>query len=86
MGTGENRKNTVKHNFCLSCIAQSILQRSLGHGGKSERFKFAPTQQTIGQKLYCLHREALHSLLHCSEGLFICLGAFSSKTCGGSYA
>lgn len=63
-------EEAVKRHFCLSSIAQSILQRVIGSAGKSERFKFANTQQTIGQKLYSLNREALSSLFHWAERLF----------------
>ena len=37
------------------------------HGRKSERFMFAEGRQTIGQKLYCLTREALGQLLSLAE-------------------
>jgi len=64
------KEEAVKRHFCLSCVAQSILQRVVGRGEKSERFKFAKNRQTIGQKLYSLNREALLSLLRWSERLF----------------
>ena len=63
------REEAVKRHFCLSCVAQSILQRVMGSGEKSERFEFAKNRQTIGQKLYSLNREALLSLLRWAEGL-----------------
>ncbi|WP_432813221.1 hypothetical protein [Pantanalinema sp. GBBB05] len=37
---------------------------------KSERFAFAKEQQTVGQRLYRLTREAYHQLLHLVRGLF----------------
>jgi hypothetical protein len=39
-------------------------------GGKSERFTFAQAQQTLGQKLYSLGREALAQLLEFAKELF----------------
>ncbi|MEO0804419.1 MAG: hypothetical protein AAFY57_19430 [Cyanobacteria bacterium J06642_2] len=63
------KEEAVKRHFCLSFVAQSILQRLTGAGGKSERFAFAHTQQTIGQKLYRLNREAVGSLLRWAEHL-----------------
>ena len=64
------KEEAVKRHFCLSCVAQSILQRVLGQGRKSERFKFADTTQTIGQRLYALNREALASLLRCAQSFW----------------
>jgi hypothetical protein len=63
-------EEAVKRHFCLSCLAQSILQRVTGSGQTSERFKFAEEKQTIGQRLYSLHREAFSQLLSLIEGLF----------------
>lgn len=64
------KEEAVKRHFCLSCVAQSILQRAIGSGGKSERFRFAETTQTIGQKLYTLNREVLSSLLGWAESFW----------------
>ena len=64
------KEEAVKRHFCLSCIAQSLLQDSSGAGAKSERFRFARNQQTIGQKLYNLTRESLQQLLKLARGLF----------------
>lgn len=64
------KEEAVKRHFCLSCVAQSLLQQAVGSGGKSERFMFAQTQQTIGQKLYTLNREALGSLFRWAQQLF----------------
>ena len=53
-------EEAVKRHFCLSCVAQSALQQASCCGQKSERFEFAEChQQTIGQRLYTLAREAL---------------------------
>lgn len=63
-------EEAVKRHFRLSCVAQSLLQRAACQGGKSERFTFAANQQTSGQKLYALTREALQQLLQLVQGLF----------------
>ncbi len=62
-------EEAVKRHFCLSCVAQSLLQRATCSGGKSERFKFADGGQTVGQRLYTLTREALGQLVHLVQGL-----------------
>ncbi len=65
-------EEAVKRHFCLSCVAQSILQQASCSGGKSERFNSAPeNESTIGQRLYTLTREALHNLLELSQNLFV---------------
>ena len=65
------KEEAVKRHFRLSCVAQSLLQRSPCGGRKSERFAFAANhQQTVGQKLYTLHRDALGQLLQLVHGLF----------------
>lgn len=65
-------EEAVKRHFRLSCVAQSLLQRSPGGGRKSERFAFAANhQQTVGQKLYPLQRAALGQLLQWVHGLFV---------------
>lgn len=61
-------EEAVKRHFCLSCVAQSILQQASCSGRQSEKFKFIPeNEQTIGQRLYSLTREALHNLLQLSH-------------------
>src|SRR5512143_276952 len=66
------QEEAVKRHFRLSCVAQSLLQRIPGGGRKSERFAFAEDdQQTVGQKLYTLTREALGQLLQLVHGLFV---------------
>ena len=65
-------EEAVKRHFCLSCVAQSILQQASCSGGKSERFNSAPeNESTIGQRLHTLTREALHNLLELSQNLFV---------------
>ena len=63
-------QEAVKRHFRLSCVAQSLLQQATCQGKKSERFAFAKHQQTVGQRLYSLTREAYQQLLHLVEGLF----------------
>jgi len=65
------KEEAVNRHFRLSCVAQSLLQRIPAGGKRSERFAFAGEhQQTIGQKLYTLRREALGQLLLLVQGLF----------------
>lgn len=63
-------EEAVKRHFRLSCVAQSLLQSLPCHGQKSERFMFAHNQQTVGQQLYSLTREAYLQMLHLVQGLF----------------
>ncbi len=65
-------EEAVKRHFCLSCVAQSVLQAASCSGRKSERFNLTPeNESTIGQRLYSLTREALHNLLELSQNLFV---------------
>lgn len=65
-------EEAVKRHFRLSCVAQSLLQATPAGGKKSERFAFADdTQQTLGQKLHTLTRDALGQLLNLVQGLFV---------------
>jgi hypothetical protein len=79
-------EEAVKRHFRLSCVAQrralrrfppvksatrqSLLQSLPCQGQKSERFMFAHHQQTVGQQLYSLTREAYLQMLHLVQGLF----------------
>ena len=61
----------VKRHFCLSCLAQSLLQQAPALGQTSERLSFADgTQQSIGQKQYGLMREAFEPLLQLLKTYF----------------
>ncbi len=63
-------EEAVKRHFCLSCVAQSILQQASCSGGKSERFQLTPENEpTIGQRLHSLGREAVHNLLKLAHSL-----------------
>jgi hypothetical protein len=65
------KEEAVQRHFRLSCVAQSLLQRTPSAGRKSERLAFAAhQQQTVGQKRYTLHRDALGQLLRLVHGLF----------------
>jgi hypothetical protein len=65
-------EEAVKRHFCLSCVAQSVLQTASCSGRKSERFNLTPeNESTIGQRLYSLTREALHNLLKLSQSLLL---------------
>ncbi len=65
-------EEAVKRHFCLSCVAQSVLQHASCMGRKSERFNSAiENQPTIGQRLYSLTREALHNLLELTRSLIL---------------
>ena len=65
------KEEAVKRHFRLSCVAQSLLQRTPAGGKKSERFTFVDDdQQTVGQKLHTLTRDALGQLLQFVQGLF----------------
>ncbi len=63
-------EEAVNRHFRLSCVAQSILQRTACSGKQSEKFKFAQSQQTIGQRLYTLGREALQQVVEFVQTLF----------------
>jgi ElaB/YqjD/DUF883 family membrane-anchored ribosome-binding protein len=71
-------EEAVKRHFCLSCLAQSLLQSVPCSGGKSERFAFADGAKTLGQRLYTLSRETLSNLLYLVQGL-LAQGLPSSK-------
>ncbi len=63
-------QEAVNRHFRLSCVAQSILQRTGCSGAQSERFGFAQGKQTVGQKLLTLSRQVLDDLLQFILKLF----------------
>jgi hypothetical protein len=66
------KEEAVKRHFCLSCVAQSLLQATPASGQSSERFNFAQNHEhPIGQRLYTLAREAVQQLLELTQGLLI---------------
>jgi hypothetical protein len=63
-------EEAVKRHFCLSCVAQSVLQQASCRGQKSERFNFADAhEQPIGQRLYSLSREAVQQVVEFTQTL-----------------
>ncbi len=63
-------EEAVKRHFCLSCVAQSVLQSASCRGQNSERFNFADNhEQTIGQRLYSLSREAVQQVVEFTQSL-----------------
>ncbi len=63
-------EEAVKRHFCLSCVAQSVLQQASCRGQKSERFNFADHhEQSIGQHLYSLSREAVQQVVALTQTL-----------------
>ncbi len=63
-------EEAVKRHFCLSCVAQSVLQQASCRGQNSERFDFADNQeQPIGQRLYSLSREAVRQVVELTQSL-----------------
>ena len=64
-------QEAVKRHFCLSCLAQSILQSAVSFQGKSERIKGTEfTHPAIGHSLQVLARQALSNLLSLAHHLF----------------
>jgi hypothetical protein len=63
------KEEAVKRHFRLSCVAQSLVQRAPASGSASERFAFAQGDNTIGQRVRTIAREALYSLLKLVEQL-----------------
>jgi hypothetical protein len=65
-------EEAVKRHFCLSCLAQSVLQSAICRGQKSERFSFAHEhEQPIGQHLYTLSREAVQQVVEFTQTLLL---------------
>ena len=63
-------EEAVKRHFCLSCVAQSVLQQASCSGQNSERFNFADHhEQPIGQHLYSLSREAVEQVVEFTQTL-----------------
>lgn len=63
-------QEAVKRHLCLCCLAQSFLQNAPAAGGNAEKFSFAKSTQSVGQKLYGLTREALQPVLQLAQSLF----------------
>jgi hypothetical protein len=63
------KEEAVTRHFRLSCVAQSLLQRTPASGAETERFAFAQGQDTVGQRVRTLARAAFHGLLRLVEHL-----------------
>lgn len=70
-------EEAVKRHLRLSCLAQSILQRTPTIASPSEQFAFAKGEKTFGQRCRALTREVLHALLAFAQRLFE--GGYSCK-------
>ena len=63
-------EEAVNRHFRLSCLAQSILQRTPTIASTSEQFAFAKGEITFGQRCRTITREVFHSLLSLAKRLF----------------
>jgi len=63
-------EEAVKRHLRLSCLAQSILQRTPTIASTSEQFAFAKGEKTFGQRCRAITREVFHSLLAFAQRLF----------------
>jgi hypothetical protein len=70
-------EEAVKRHLRLSCLAQSILQRTPTIASTSEQFAFAKGEKTFGQRCRAITREVLHALLAFAQRLFA--GGYSCK-------
>jgi hypothetical protein len=64
------KEEAVTRHFRLSCVAQSLVQRTPASGAETERFAFAQGQETVGQRVRTIARDAFHGLLRLVERLF----------------
>lgn len=63
-------EEAVTRHLRLSCLAQSILQRTPTLASTSEQFAFAKGEQTFGQRCRTIPREVFLSLLAFAQRLF----------------
>jgi hypothetical protein len=63
-------EEAVKRHLRLSCLAQSLLQRTPTIASTSEQFAFAKGESTFGQRCRAISREVFHSLLSFAQRLF----------------
>jgi hypothetical protein len=70
-------EEAVKRHLRLSCLAQSILQRTPTVMSTSEQFAFAKGEKTFGQRCRAITREVFSSLLSLAKRLFA--GGFSCE-------
>ncbi len=65
------KEEAVRRHFCLSCVAQSILQHADCPGRKSDSsMGTLENESPIGQRLYSLSRESLVTLLELVQASF----------------
>jgi hypothetical protein len=62
-------EEAVTRHLRLSCVAQSLVQRAPASGSTSDRFAFAQGEDTVGQRVRTIARDALHGLLKLVEQL-----------------
>jgi hypothetical protein len=63
-------EEAVNRHLRLSCLAQSILQRTPTIASASEQFAFAKGETTFGQRCRAITREVFQSLLAFAQRLF----------------
>src|SRR5215213_8634244 len=63
-------RRRLKRHLRLSCLAQSILQRTPTIASTSEQFAFAKGEKTFGQRCRAITREVFHSLISFAQRLF----------------
>lgn len=63
-------EEAVKRHLRLSCLAQSLLQRTPTVASTSEQFAFAKGEKTLGQRCRAITREVFHSLLVFAQRVF----------------
>ncbi|MGE0683960.1 MAG: hypothetical protein AB7P69_24030, partial [Candidatus Binatia bacterium] len=63
-------EEAVNHHLRLSCLAQSLLQRTPAIASTSEQFAFAQGAITFGQRCRTITREVFLSLLSFAQRLF----------------
>jgi hypothetical protein len=63
-------EEAVKRHLRLSCLAQSILQRTPMVASTSDQFAFAKGEMTFGQRCRTITREVFLSLLSFAQRLF----------------
>ena len=63
-------EEAVNRHLRLSCLAQSLLQRTPTVASTSEQFAFAKGETTFGQRCHAITREVFSSLLSFAKRLF----------------
>jgi hypothetical protein len=63
-------EEAVTRHLRLSCLAQSLLQRTPTVVSTSEQFAFAKGEKTFGQRCHAITREVFSSLLSFAQRLF----------------